>query len=93
MFKWFNALVGYIIRVRAAVLFLVQTNHLHFCCVCILEGGFCQLKHNWCLNWIYLRPICFQGNHFKALNHNSVFMSADARTHIFSKAEWTFKSV
>lgn len=36
MFKWFNALVGCIIRMSAAVLFLVQTNHLHYCCVCIL---------------------------------------------------------
>lgn len=83
MFKWFNVLVGCIIRVSAAILFLVRINHLYYCYVCILEGGFSWFKHSWCLRCICLLPIRHLRNHFKALNHGlTVFLYAD--THTFS---------
>lgn len=94
MFKWFNASVGCIIRANAAVLFLVRTNHLHYCYGCILEGGFSWFKRSWCLNWICLRPIRCLRNHFKALNHGlTVRLRMHTHTHVLRKAEWTFKSV
>lgn len=93
VFKWFNASVGCIIRASAAVLFLLPINHLHYCYVCTLEGGFSWFKHSWCLNWICLLPIRRLRNHFKALNHGlTVFMSADVHTQL-SETEWAFKRV
>lgn len=74
-----------VLLVSTSVLFLVRINHLHYCYVCILEGGFSWFKHSWCLRCICLLPIRRLRNHFKALNHGlTVFMYADIHTHTFS---------
>lgn len=76
-----------VISADSAVLFLLQTNHLHegrVCvCVCIPEGGFSWFKHSWCLNWVRLQLILCVKNHLKAHHHGlTVFMSWDTHTRL-----------